>query len=423
MIEKPKLFLNVKQFWFSMIFLILILLFRIFFLYEEYQLFRDKPLYFTEVKVLQAYEKTKNKRNYTVLKLYSPDLNLNFFTITSIPSKEIHQRLRMKLFPNYKMRFQDYLSTSFISSNVNEVYKEEESLKGKILNFIEKQHLNPMIANFYSAIYLAQPVEKELRESISKLGISHLIALSGFHLALLSSMLFFFLRPLYRVFQQRYFPYRFDVIDIGFSVLVLLGWYVWFVDAPASLIRSYMMLLSGWTLLLLGVELLTLSFLTTIVLILLILFPYLLFSLAFWLSIIGVFYIFLLLQYFSDLPKVVVTFIISFGLFLLMQPIVHLIFPLTTPYQLLSPFLSLLFSIFYPLSIFLHLFGVGDLLDTLLMQLFAMKSIQESISLPIMGTALYLLLSLGAFFFKKLFYLLLGISLLFFFYFFKGFLL
>lgn len=410
MVEKPKLFLTLKQFWVSTFLLLSILSIRIFFIYDDYKEFREKPFYYTEVKVIQAYTKTKNRKSYTVLKLYSRVLNLTLFTITSIPPKELNNRLRVKLFPNYKMKFKEYLGVSFISSKINRIFPKDSSLKSNIIESISNQHRESIIANFYNAILLAEPLEKKLRNQVSKLGISHLIALSGFHLGILSSLLFFLLRPIYRFFQQKYFPYRFDLIDIGFLVIAILAWYIWFVDYPPSLIRSYMMILTTWILLLLGVELLTLSFLTTIILILLIIFPHLLLSLAFWFSVTGVFYIFLLLHYFSNLSKIKITLIISFGIFILMLPIVHIVFPITSPLQILSPFLSLLFTIFYPLIIVLHLFGLGDILDSILIKLFTLDSLSiDKIISPYIGI-LYLLLSLGAFYFKKIFYFLIAIS-------------
>ena len=413
MLEKPKLFLNLKQFWFSMLFLFLLLLVRLSFIYVEYQNFREKPFYFTEVEVLKSYSKIKNKKSYTVLKLYSSELNLNFFTTTWISSTEIHQRLRMKLFPTVEMKFFEYLGISFINSKVNEVFKAEKSSKSEVLKFIDHQHENSMVSNFYNAIFFAQTVEKDLRNEVSKLGVSHLIALSGFHLAILWSLLFFLLRPLYRFFQQRYFPYRFDLLDVGFIVLLFLAWYVWFVDAPASLIRSYTMIFTTWILLILGVELVTLSFLSTIVLLILTVFPNLLVSLAFWFSVVGVFYIFLLLHYFSAVHKFLMTLIVSFGLFFLMLPVVHMVFPLTTPLQLLSPFLSLAFSIFYPMSMGLHILQIGGLFDGWLLHLFMLQSSEVQMVVPALFGTSYLLLSLGAFYSKKLFYVLTLIVLIF----------
>jgi competence protein ComEC len=409
MLEKPKLFSTLKQFWLSMLLLISILLVHLFYLYGEYQTFKEKPFFYTKVEVLQVYEKWKKDNFYTVIKLYSPILDISFFSKTKIRAKEITPYLRIKIFPNHKMKFRDYLGTSFISSNINEIYKET-SFKSKALDWLREEHKNSTIANFYNAIYFAEPLGKKLRQKVSLLGVSHLIALSGFHLAILSTLLFFILRPLYRVFQQRYFPYRFDLIDVGFIVLLLLIWYLWFVGSPPSLLRSYMMMFMGWIFLILGIELITLSFLTTVTLLLLVIFPKLIISLAFWFSIIGVLYIFLLLHYYKGLNKYLMTIIISFGIFTLMLPIVHTVFSITTPIQLFSPFLSLAFSLFYPMSMGLHLLGIGDSFDFILQKLFSVESRQLEIILSYWLGGAYLMLSIVSFFFIRVFYLLLFLS-------------
>jgi len=386
---------------------------RLFFLYEAYGEFKLKPFYYTEVEVIQAYEKWSDDKYHTILKLYAPSLDLNFFSRTKIRAKEISSRLRLKLFPNQEMRFVDYLGTSFIFSSVNEIYKEKESIKNRALLFIENQHQNAMVVSFYKAIYFATPLDKSLRKQVSSLGVSHLIALSGFHLAILSTLLFFLLRPLYRLFQQRYFPYRFDLHDVGFLVLMLLAWYVWFVDAPPSLLRSYAMMMGGWILLVVGVELLSFTFLSMIVLLLLVIFPKMLLSLAFWFSVSGVFYIFLLLKHFAQLNKYWMTLFITFGIFLLMLPIVHMVFPVVNLLQLTSPFLSLIFMLFYPLSMGLHLLGIGDLLDSLLIKLFSLRSTETLFTLPFEYGWSYLVLSAFAISSKKIFYGLLLVSVLF----------
>jgi competence protein ComEC len=171
------------------------------------------------------------------------------------------------------------------------------------------------------------------------------------------------------------------------------------------------MVLVGWLVLLLGIELLSFTFLATILLILIVLFPPLLVSLSFWLSVSGVFYIFLLLQYTKEYNKwLITTIFIPFGIFILMLPIVHYIFGVTSSYQLLSPLLSLLFIPFYPLVILLHLVGFGGVFDNILLQLFALP--QESVEniLPLWMTAVYVALSVGAIWYKKLFYLVLGLA-------------
>ncbi|NEW61406.1 ComEC/Rec2 family competence protein [Sulfurovum sp. bin170] len=410
MLEKPKLFLTAKEFWLVVAIFLVTLAVRLSFFYDEYQDFISKPFYFTQVEVLQQYEKEKKGKTYTILRVYSSELDLNFFTRTYRKENFIDKRIRLKLFPYQEMRFVEYLGTSFISSRINAVSDKSDSFKSSVLSTIESQHSEPIIVSFYQAIFLATPLQKKLRDQVSTLGISHLIALSGLHLAILSGVLFFLLRPLYRIFQQRYFPYRFDLIDVGFLVLVILGWYVWFVDSPASLLRSYAMMVVGWSVLVLGIELLSFSFLATIVMVLLLLFPKMLVSLAFWFSVSGVFYIFLLLKRFSDVNKFLMTLIISFGIFILMLPIVHMIFPMTSTLQLYSPLLSLGFSFFYPISIFFHTVGMGGVFDGLLLKLFTLESQVVDVKLDMVFGVGYLLLSIGAIYYTRLFYLLLLVA-------------
>jgi len=397
-----------------MFFLFFLLVVRLFILHGEYEEFKAKPFFYTEVHVLQAYEKWNGDEYHTILKLYSPTLKINFFSRTKIRAEEIPSQIRLKLYPQKKMKFGDYLGTSFIYSHINEFLEPQKSIKNELLSAVEEQHTNSMISNFYKAIFFATPLEKDLRTQVASLGVSHLIALSGFHLAILSTLLFFLIRLLYRPLQQYFFPYRFDLYDVGFMVLVLLAWYVWFVDAPPSLLRSYAMMFVSWVLLVLGMELLSFTFLFAVVMVLLVIFPTMLLSLAFWFSVLGVFYIFLLLKYFSHFNRYLMTLIISFGIFILMLPIVHLVFPVVSPLQLTSPFLSLLFTVFYPLSMGLHLFGMGDIFDLLLLKLFTLKSSEYEFTLSLEYGMAYLCLSSLSVYYKRLFYLLFLVAFLFF---------
>jgi competence protein ComEC len=234
--------------------------------------------------------------------------------------------------------------------------------------------------------------------------VSHLVALSGFHLGILWAVLYGVLLLLYRPLQQRYFPWRYALKDVGLMVVVMLGGYLWLTGAPPSLLRSYAMLLVGWTMVLMGIDLLSFTFLTTITFLLLALFPPLIASLGFWLSIAGVFYIFLLLHYCHAAHKWVISLLcIPVGIFVLMQPLVHGIFPLTSQGQLLSPLLSIGFIVFYPLAFVLHMIGHGGVLDGLLTSLFALPATSEEHWLPVWAVASYLVLSVGAIWRRELF--------------------
>ena len=264
-------------------------------------------------------------------------------------------------------------------------------------SWINRQHTDPNMQAFYRAIFLATPIPKTLRTQIASLGVSHLVALSGFHLGILWGILYGLGLLVYRPLQRRYFPWRHALADVGLVVMAVLGGYLWLTGFPPSLLRSYAMLLVGWGLVLMGIELVSFPFLATIALSLLALFPSLIVSLGFWLSIAGVFYIFLVLKYCQRLHARWVSLLcIPLGIFVLMQPLVHGIFPLTTPYQLLSPVLSVGFILFYPLSFLLHLVGQGSVLDGVLTTVFSMPETTSEHIFPVWAVAGYIVLSLMA---------------------------
>jgi len=104
-------------------------------------------------------------------------------------------------------------------------------------------------------------------------------------------------------------------------------------------------------------------------------------------------------------------FFIPFGIFILMLPVVHHIFGVTSNYQLLSPLLSLLFIPFYPLVIVLHLVSFGGVLDSALLWLFLLPNESVDNLLSFWMMLAYVGLSLGAIWSRKLFYGVFGVAL------------
>ena len=411
-LEKPKLFPEKQTFiWFVSILLLLIVI-RLVFYYYSYQEFISKPFYYTNATVITAYEKTKKDKRYKVLKLKS-DEGFTFYTTTHRKENFNHKHLRLQIFPNESIGFKDYLGTFYVKSKIKYQEKIPIVLKDKLLKYVAKQHENSSLSTFYNAIFFATPIEKALRDKIALLGVSHLVALSGFHLGILWGLVYGLLLLLYRPLQQRYFPYRHALFDVGIVTMGILGFYVWFVDFPPSLVRSFAMVLVGWAVLLLGMELLSFTFLVSVFLVLVFIFPSLWVSLGFWLSVAGVFYIFLLLQYTKIWNRWIITLgVIPIGIFILMLPVVHGIFGLTSLYQLLSPLLSLLFIIFYPLVMLLHLIGLGDIFDRALLWLFSLPRDSIEHILSPYFVMFYMALSIGAIWKRKLFYALLIFSVL-----------
>ena len=391
--------------------LLLLFLLRLGWEYRSYTEFISKPFYFTHANVLNAYEKENGDRRYQVLKVRSDD-GQTFYTTTHRKTLLLYKRLRLQLFPSKTIRFGDYLGTFYIKSRIKKIENIPFPWKRKLLRDVASQHKDPSLASFYNAIFFAAPLSKVLREKISLLGVSHLVALSGFHLGILWGLVYGILLLFYKPLQQRYFPYRYALLDLGLVTVCVLGIYVWFVGFPPSLVRSYAMLVTGWAVLLMGIELLSFAFLSLVAALLLVCFPSLAVSLSFWFSVAGVFYIFLLLQYAKQSPAWLITLLfIPAGIFLLMLPVVHTVFGVTSPYQLLSPLLSVLFILFYPLTMLLHLLGEGGLFDPVLLWLFSLPKTGEEHFLSLWLGAGYVLLSLAAIRWRRAFYALLVTAL------------
>lgn len=410
--EKPALFTPDKSFvifaFFACFFLIVHLLFK----YSSYQNFIAKPFYYTHATVLSVNKKFKHHRHYQVLKLKS-DEGYTFYTTTHKKENFNHMRLRLQIFPNASIQFKDFLGTFYVKSKIKHQEKLPETFKKELLENVLSQHKDIALQSFYNAIFFATPLEASLRDKIALLGVSHLVALSGFHLGILWGLLYGVLLLVYRPMQQKFFPYRHALFDVGLVVVMVLGLYVWFVGFPPSLVRSYAMVLIGWGVLLLGMELLSFTFLTTILLMLVVLFPLLLVSLSFWLSVSGVFYIFLLLRYTQAYNAKVISFIfIPLGIFVLMLPVVHGIFAVTSIYQLMSPLLSILFVSFYPLVMLLHLLGIGGSFDHTLLWLFSLPAQSVEHLLPLWAVVMYGGSSILAIWYRKVFYMVLGCSIM-----------
>ena len=410
-LEKPKLFPENKTFVWVMVTLVAVILVRLFIEYQSYQSFISKPFYYTHVKVLSQSTKTKQSKTYKVLKLRS-DEGLTFYTTSYKKESFAGRRLRMQVFPSDKITFYGYLGTFYVKSRIKNVEALPSTFKDGLLQKVASQHQETSLQSFYNAIFFATPLDRTLREKISMLGVSHLVALSGFHLGILWGLVYGILLLLYKPLQQRFFPYRHALFDVGLVAMILLGVYLWFVDFPPSLVRSYAMVLVGWIVLLLGMELLSFTFLTTVLTMLVALFPSLLVSLSFWLSIAGVFYIFLLLQYTKEFNKWIITLLfIPFGIFILMLPVVHVIFGVTSGYQLLSPLLSLLFVPFYPLVMVLHVIGFGGVFDNSLLWLFELPKESVDRLLPLWSMLGYVGVSIGAIWSRKLFFMVIGLAM------------
>lgn len=366
------------------------------YLYRVYLSFIESPFILTKAKVVAIYSK---KLDYVSrVKLNSSDIGV-FYTQIYGYDLSRGDTIRVFVYPK-KISFFEFLKGSSYYTKVAS-YTHKDTISSTLLEFIANQHKDNKIINFYQAIYLATPIKKSLRRDITSLGINHLTALSGFHLGILSGAIILLLSPIYSYFQARFFPYRSRFNDIGAIVLLLLLFYLYITSYPPSLVRAYGMMVVGYIVLVSGVELLDFTTLFVAILLILIIAPNMLLSTAFWLSVMGVVYIFILLKYIPSKHLIIKLVSISVGIFVLMSPIIHTIFPTTSFYQLLSPFISIAFLIFYPTSILLHLVGRGDIFDTILLKLFGLNIPTFEVYIPSYIAIFYIALSLVAIYNKR----------------------
>jgi competence protein ComEC len=371
---------------------ILILIYNIFIKYQIYNDIKTKRVQEIKATVLNQYIKQKGAKKYTVLKLKAYD-GYTFYTTNykNLQNMSYHD-ISLKIITD-KLKFID-LFRGFYTFSYNIKIIDKDHLFLKIKEFIHNQHEDPITKELYSALFLATPISKELREKVSNLGISHLVAISGFHLGVLSFIIYFILSYPYKIVHYRYFPYRNKKFDIGIITIVILFTYLYFLGFIPSLTRAFIMLLVGFILYDRYIKILSFEVLFVAVILILAFIPSFIFSIGFWFSVSGVFYIYIFLIYFKDLKPWKIVIALNIWVYIAMIPIIHSIFTKFTIYQLLSPALSIAFTIFYPLQLFLHIIDQGSLLDSMVICLLEQDSTHYHIKTPIWVLTLYLTLSM-----------------------------
>jgi len=400
--ESVPLFTNKKEGVATFLVLGILFLCSLGFEYYQYKNLVKHPTKTTRAKVLNHYTKvSKNGRNYDVFKLKSHE-GYRFYTISWKHKKVmIGQRVSVK-FKTNRIDFKEYLKSFFAQSIY--LYPLKTTTKStfqKVKSYVKNQHKTKETQEIFSALFFSSVISKVTRDKIQKLGISHLIAISGFHLGLLSMILFLLLTPLYKFFQDRYAPYRNRTADLSIVIFIALFFYMYLIDFSPSFLRSFVMAVFGFFLFSRHIKIVSFMTLLLSVCFILALFPRLLFSIAFWFSASGVFYIFLFLKYFATLPKAWIFILLNIWVYVAMLPIVHYVFPVFTPLQLLSPPLSMLFTLFYPVELLLHAMAHGGFLDKEIIYLLDLKTHFYEIITPLWFLILYLLLSFLGIFYKR----------------------
>lgn len=397
-ITKPPLLEGKEYLYFS--FLLLTLLFAsLSFEYYNYSKLTQFDDAIIEVTVLKHYNKEREGKVYSVLKLRS-ESSSNFYITSEAPLKNL-QGYQAKVWIKTKyITCLEYLKGFVTKGYIISISRERMTTvrMGKVL---EELHADPNVAALYKALFLALPLDATLQKQFSALGVSHLLAISGFHLGVLIFLLLVLFRYPYTKVQEHYFPYRNRHRDLFILTAILLGGYLLFLGEVASLIRAYAMLMVGYVLHDRGLKVVSMQTLLITVLILLALWPKLLFSLGFWLSVSGVYTIFLYLHYFEKAPWYINLVAIPTWVYILMTPIALVLFGTYSIYHPFSVLWSILFTLFYPLALLTHLLGMGTMMDALLEQMLMHPITIETFYISIGWLIPYTFLALGAGLSKK----------------------
>lgn len=377
-----------------------IFLFNFVYEYMKYKDFIKEEVYYSTFKILNIYD----KKDFYVLKLQED--NMVFFTsIEKVDSIEKLQNISLAVIST-KISFFDFLKGFYAKSLYHDELDSKKSFKTKLFSYIENQHEDIKLEELFNALFLAVPISKENRQIYTNFGISHLIAISGFHLAILSFIIYWIVYFPYKFIHKKYFIYRNKRADVIIITIVFLFFYLLLSNIVPSLLRSFVMFVLAFLFLRSNIKIVSFQTLGITLFIIISLFPQFLFSISFWFSIIGVFYIFLYIQYFKNLPKLFSFIFFNIWIFLVFNPVVHFFFYNTSYEQLLSPFITLVFTLFYPIQLVLHIFDFGGLLDFILIDFVNYEMDVFEIASPLWFFVVYIFVSIGSIFYNRAFILL-----------------
>ena len=390
---------NKKQWLYIIIVLVVVFLFNLLNEYIKFKDFKDDEIYVATVQVINIYP----KKHHQILKLTTSKANFTFFTKT-------HNETKLQIYDNIEIYINTQNVTFFkfikgfytTSFNIQKL-KSVSSLKQNLSYQVSQQHSDNNITSLFNALFFATSINQDLRKICATFGVSHLIAISGFHLGILSLIIYWLLYYPYFKIQSKYFPYRNKKFDLLIVTTIILFFYLIFTGIVPSLLRAFVMLVFGIYFLRTNIKILSFGTLALVVMFIVAFFPKLLFSISLWFSVSGVFYIFLFLQYFKNMNKILAFFFFNIWIYLAINPITHFVFGTTSLAQLYSPLFTMGFMVFYPLELFLHFIGYGNILDDIIKLWLNLEISSQEIFTPIWVFISYVIISLFSIFYNKWF--------------------
>ncbi len=215
-----ELFATPKEYLWCGVFLSLLLAINLYLEYLNYQKLDFSKPTSLNAQILLQYPKTKDQKTYFVLKLQSK--GMIFYATIKEPLKNLQYR-HAQFFGRIKFcSFLESLKSCFFQTYSFSLTRKQD-FKSHLRHFIDSAHSSALVGNLYRALFIGDSLNKDLRDRANALGINHLLAISGFHLGILSMSVYFLFSLFYTPLQKRYFPYRNAFYDIGVLVWVFFA--------------------------------------------------------------------------------------------------------------------------------------------------------------------------------------------------------
>lgn len=378
--------------------------------YRHYYNFIDEP----ERELIGLIQNTyKTKNGFEMIRIKSEDLIIS----TRISKKEkykVGQVIKFKIY-TIDINFIDFLLSNFHakskqrtvlnnaqSNDINNLLFTIDKIRFFLLDKIKSQHKNQIATELYSALFLAQQISKDLREKVTIYGISHLIAISGYHIVFIFAMINFILQIPYKLITQNYFPYINYKLHIAIFSFIVLFLYMLILDFVPSFLRAFIMSILGFFMYIRGIKLISFELIFVCILTTISFMPNLIFNVGFYFSCFAVFLIFICIKhFFCNLNRVKQVAILNLFLFFSMYPVVLYFFNITSIWQILSLILNIIFPLFYIASLSLHFLGFGGVFDKILAYVFTQDLSKNTQNISIYSFLLFNLLALISIKFKK----------------------
>ena len=298
--------------------------------------------------------------------------------------------------------FIDFLKGMHTRGVIIEVYPKL-SLKEQWYRRITSEHGDQWMRELYGALFVATPMSQEFQSLVGAMGLSHILSISGYHYGIITLIAYFLLRPPYRWLQNRYFPYRHGNRDLFFFVFGILFFYLWALEFIPPMVRALGMIAVGYWLYDRGIKIVSLQTLLIAVGVLLAFFPKLFFSLGFWFSSFGVLSIFIFIRYYEHWKPWQIFLALHIWCYLVLLPISLSIFGTFGWWHMGSIPIALVFNLYYPIVLALHLTPWGDIFDPYLLQMFEAGDI-DTVAIPIWIGVMSVILALGSMWRKEAFW-------------------